>query len=184
MDTVRIRMRLVCFVKWNNLNDCEIGSHSSHLCRSQGLAHVVQRDHFSSQGLLPFGNRLSWSPVSHYLAPHCLTRIFPFEPRASHLNIAYYFSTFTEFPSLYIRKEENNCVCVWCAHAHSPVSVCICIHVRSTNNHICTSSPSPCEMGSCLLLYAGPVGLSLSHLPLDFLNPGLRVCVTASVTEP
>lgn len=142
------------------------------------------RDHFSSQGLLPFGNRLSWSPVSHYLAPHCLTRTFPFEPCASHLNIAYYFSTFTEFQSLTSGKlGKQLCLCMMCTRTFSPVSVCICIHVRSTNNHICTSSPSPCEMGSCLLLYAGPVGLSLSHLPLDSLNPGLRVCVTASVTE-
>lgn len=96
----------------------------------------------------------------------------------------YYFSTFAEFPSLISGKSGEQCVCVWCAHAHSPVSVCICIHVRATNNHICTSSLSPCEMGSCLLLYARPVGLSMSHLLLESLNPGLRVCVTTSVTEP
>lgn len=165
MDTVRIRMRLVCFVKWNNLNDCEIGSHSSHLCRSQGLAHVVQRDHFSSQGLLPFGNRLSWSPVSHYLAPHCLTRTFPFEPCASHLNIAYYFSTFTEFPSLTSGKlGKQLCLCMMCTRTFP----CECVHL-----HTCEINEQPHMYVLTLAMWDGvlPAAVCRASWPVPVPSP-------------
>lgn len=114
-DTVRTRMRLVCFVKWNNLNDCEIGSHSSHLCRSQGLAHVVQRGHFSSQtspGPASLRGQAELSTCVTRLGTALPYQTLPFWTLCFSSKHFYYFSTFAEFPSLISGKSGEQCVCV------------------------------------------------------------------------